>query len=168
MKTNLVRMDETGVRNVPRTAGPPPAVDCDEGGSPPVGTLSVSSRSGARWSTSGGRRRMPMGCGLAARAAMWAPAVRGVIESMNSARFIHDRLEEDVGLDREALAARVDPGERVAAVAVRVPSRPRYRTTRRRSSPPRSCASAMRAPRGADASALRWRNRSADRFGDRS
>jgi hypothetical protein len=72
---------------------------------------------------------MPMGCGLVARAAMWAPAVRGVIESMNSARFIHERLEEDVGLDREALAARVDPGERVAAVAVRVPSRPRYRTT---------------------------------------
>src|SRR5512132_4169994 len=32
--------------------------------------------------------------GLAARAAMWAPAVRGVIESMNGARFVHDRLEE--------------------------------------------------------------------------
>jgi hypothetical protein len=25
---------------------------------------------------------------------MWAPAVRGVIESMNGARFVHDRLEE--------------------------------------------------------------------------
>src|SRR5215212_7804533 len=32
--------------------------------------------------------------GLAVRAAMWAPAVRGVIESMNGARFVHDRLEE--------------------------------------------------------------------------
>jgi transposase len=32
--------------------------------------------------------------GLAARAAMWAPAARGVIESMNGARFVHDRLEE--------------------------------------------------------------------------
>jgi len=32
--------------------------------------------------------------GLAARAAMWAPAVRGVIESMNGARFVHDELEE--------------------------------------------------------------------------
>jgi transposase len=32
--------------------------------------------------------------GLAARAAMWAPVVRGVIESMNGARFVHDRLEE--------------------------------------------------------------------------
>ena len=32
--------------------------------------------------------------GLAARAAMWAPAVRGVIESMNGARFVHDQLEE--------------------------------------------------------------------------
>ena len=32
--------------------------------------------------------------GLAARAAMWAPAVRGVIESMNGARFVHDTLEE--------------------------------------------------------------------------
>jgi hypothetical protein len=32
--------------------------------------------------------------GLAARAAMWAPAVRGVVESMNGARFGHDRLEE--------------------------------------------------------------------------
>jgi hypothetical protein len=25
---------------------------------------------------------------------MWAPVVRGVIESMNGARFVHDRLEE--------------------------------------------------------------------------
>ena len=25
---------------------------------------------------------------------MWAPAVRGVIESINGARFVHDRLEE--------------------------------------------------------------------------
>ena len=25
---------------------------------------------------------------------MWGPAVRGVIESMNRARFVHDRLEE--------------------------------------------------------------------------
>jgi transposase len=32
--------------------------------------------------------------GLAARAAMWAPTVRGVIESMNGARFVHDRLGE--------------------------------------------------------------------------
>ena len=32
--------------------------------------------------------------GLAARPAMWAPAVRGVIESMNGARFVHDQLEE--------------------------------------------------------------------------
>jgi transposase len=32
--------------------------------------------------------------GLAARVAMWEPAVRGVIESMNGARFVHDRLEE--------------------------------------------------------------------------
>jgi transposase len=32
--------------------------------------------------------------GLAARAALWGPAVRGVIESMNGARFVHDRLEE--------------------------------------------------------------------------
>jgi hypothetical protein len=30
--------------------------------------------------------------GLAARAAMRGPAVRGVIESMNGARFVHDRL----------------------------------------------------------------------------
>jgi hypothetical protein len=33
-------------------------------------------------------------CGPAARAAMWASAARGVIESMNGARFVHDRLEE--------------------------------------------------------------------------
>src|SRR4051794_13805254 len=32
--------------------------------------------------------------GLAAWAAMWAPAVRGVIESMNGARLVHDGLEE--------------------------------------------------------------------------
>ena len=32
--------------------------------------------------------------GLAARAAMWTPAVRGVIESLNGARLVHDRLEE--------------------------------------------------------------------------
>ena len=32
--------------------------------------------------------------GLAARAAMWGGPVRGVIESMNGARFVHDRLEE--------------------------------------------------------------------------
>jgi hypothetical protein len=32
--------------------------------------------------------------GLAARAAMWGPVVRGVIESMNGARFVHDQLEE--------------------------------------------------------------------------
>src|SRR3954462_15961163 len=32
--------------------------------------------------------------GLAARAGMWGGPVRGVIESMNGARFIHDRLEE--------------------------------------------------------------------------
>ncbi len=32
--------------------------------------------------------------GLAARAAMHGGPVRGVIESMNGARFAHDRLEE--------------------------------------------------------------------------
>jgi transposase len=32
--------------------------------------------------------------GLAARTAMWGSPVRGVIESMNGARFVHDRLEE--------------------------------------------------------------------------
>jgi transposase len=32
--------------------------------------------------------------GLAARAGMWGERVRGVIESMNGARFVHDRLEE--------------------------------------------------------------------------
>ena len=32
--------------------------------------------------------------GLAARAGMWGSPVRGVIESMNGARFVHDRLEE--------------------------------------------------------------------------
>ena len=32
--------------------------------------------------------------GRAARTAMWGPAARGVIESMNGARFVHDRLEE--------------------------------------------------------------------------
>jgi transposase len=32
--------------------------------------------------------------GLAARAAMWGSVVRGVIESMSGARFVHDRLEE--------------------------------------------------------------------------
>jgi transposase len=32
--------------------------------------------------------------GLAARAAMQGPGVRGVIESMTGARFVHDRLEE--------------------------------------------------------------------------
>jgi hypothetical protein len=32
--------------------------------------------------------------GLAARASMWGPAVRGVVASMNGARFVHDRLEE--------------------------------------------------------------------------
>ena len=35
--------------------------------------------------------------GLAARAAMWAPAVRGVIESMNGARFVHDRSRSTAG-----------------------------------------------------------------------
>jgi transposase len=30
----------------------------------------------------------------AARAGMWGSPVRGVIESMNGARFVHDRLEE--------------------------------------------------------------------------
>jgi hypothetical protein len=46
---------------------------------------------------------MLMGCAaFEARAAMWGPAVRGVIESMNGARFVHDRLEEDgwEGADR--------------------------------------------------------------------
>jgi transposase len=32
--------------------------------------------------------------GLAARAGMWGERVRGVVESMNGARFVHDRLEE--------------------------------------------------------------------------
>jgi transposase len=32
--------------------------------------------------------------GLAARAGMWGAPVRGVIESMNGARFVHDKLEE--------------------------------------------------------------------------
>jgi transposase len=32
--------------------------------------------------------------GLAARAWMWGAQVRGVVESMNGARFVHDRLEE--------------------------------------------------------------------------
>ncbi|MCW2984423.1 MAG: Transposase [Conexibacter sp.] len=32
--------------------------------------------------------------GVAARTAMWGSPVRGVIESMNGARFVHDRLEE--------------------------------------------------------------------------
>ena len=32
--------------------------------------------------------------GLAARAVMWGGSVRGGIESMNGARFVHDRLEE--------------------------------------------------------------------------
>jgi transposase len=32
--------------------------------------------------------------GLAARAGMWGERVRAVIESMNGARFVHDRLEE--------------------------------------------------------------------------
>jgi transposase len=36
--------------------------------------------------------------GLAARAAMWGPAVRGVIESMNGARFVHDRLIDELDL----------------------------------------------------------------------
>jgi hypothetical protein len=52
---------------------------------------------------SGRRRRMLMGCAaFEARAAMWGPAVRGVIESMDGARFVHDRLEEDgwEGADR--------------------------------------------------------------------
>ena len=37
---------------------------------------------------------MPTGCAASRpRAAMWGPAVRGVIESMNGARFVHDRLD---------------------------------------------------------------------------
>ena len=32
--------------------------------------------------------------GLAARAGMWGSPVCGVIESLNGARFVHDRLEE--------------------------------------------------------------------------
>jgi transposase len=36
--------------------------------------------------------------GPAARARTWGSPVRGVIESMNGARFVHDRLEEH-GLD---------------------------------------------------------------------
>jgi hypothetical protein len=32
--------------------------------------------------------------GLAARASLWGTPVRGVVESMNGARFVHDRLEE--------------------------------------------------------------------------
>jgi len=46
--------------------------------------------------------------GLAARAAMWGPAVRGVIESMNGARFVHDRLEEH---GWEVLSGEAPPGQ---------------------------------------------------------
>ena len=35
--------------------------------------------------------------GLAARAAMWGRPVRGVIESMNGARFVHDRSRSTAG-----------------------------------------------------------------------
>ena len=51
----------------------------------------------------GDRRRVGLaaGCRRAARprgrAAMWAPAVRGVIESMNGARFVHDRSKSTAG-----------------------------------------------------------------------
>src|SRR4051794_36886617 len=39
---------------------------------------------------------------------MWAPAVRGVIESMNGARLVHDRLEEH---GREVLIADATKGQ---------------------------------------------------------
>jgi hypothetical protein len=55
--------------------------------------------------------------GLAARAARWGPAVRGVIESMNGARFVHDRLEEH-GWDVLIADARRD--------GRRSPGRPRW------------------------------------------
>jgi transposase len=86
------------------------------------GTLSVSSRSElgearvrvARWigfESTRGRRCLISGDGaivdewasppdadglrgLARRAGMHAPAVRGVVESMDGARFVHDALEE--------------------------------------------------------------------------
>jgi transposase len=53
---------------------------------------------------------------LAARAAMWGPAVRGVIESMNGARFVHDRLEEH-GWD--VLIADAQKVKRLAPLACR-------------------------------------------------
>src|SRR4051812_5516528 len=53
--------------------------------------------------------------GLAARAAMWAPAVRGVIESMNGARFVHDRLEEH---GWEVLIADATKGQGVGAAGL--------------------------------------------------
>jgi hypothetical protein len=60
--------------------------------------------------------------GLAARAAMWAPVVRGVIESMNGARFVHDRLEKHGWDVLIADATKVNP---------RSPARsPRWRPTR--------------------------------------
>jgi transposase len=53
--------------------------------------------------------------GLAARASMWGPAVRGVIESMNGARFVHDRLEEH---GWEVLIRRRHEGQGLGAVGV--------------------------------------------------
>src|SRR5215210_6585168 len=57
--------------------------------------------------------------GLAARAAMWGPAVRGVIESMNGARFVHDRLEDSSRHGRRAALWR-----RIGAPARRMESEP--------------------------------------------
>jgi transposase len=90
--------------------------------------------------------------GLAARAAMWARAVRGVIDSMNGARFVHDALEERgrgvliadatevkgagaVGLqdrqDRRACAGhRVGPRSRAGDLAARPIDPPRARARR--------------------------------------
>jgi transposase len=56
--------------------------------------------------------------GLAARAAMQGGPVRGVIESMNGARFVHDRLEEH-GWD--VLDRRRDQGQGPGAVGLQDP-----------------------------------------------
>src|SRR4051794_32801191 len=64
--------------------------------------------------------------GLAARAAMWAPAVRGVIESLNGARFVYDRLEEHGWDDMIADATQVQ-GSGAAGVQDRQDRRARAR-----------------------------------------
>jgi transposase len=47
----------------------------------------------ASWSSSGRRRPTPTAWGLAERIAGHGQPVRGVVESMNGARFVHDTLE---------------------------------------------------------------------------